>query len=370
MNVLASFFYCAKNQDLWDVFFREARKRDWKILIDSGAFSAFWAKSSIDLDAYCRFLHERKAMLWDYIALDVVNNSKASLMNYKRMRLRRLSPMAVLTEDMSVDVLPDLIELTGNERVCMAGGTRWPMQSWMARCKLAQQHAPQARVHSLGFTRSSGPWRSGAASVDSSTWVNGNRFGSLATFDLNGITQHASDKLAKTKVQDWPVSVRNILLTSGVQQEDLKLRTFQRCAHSGRHLITCEAWMQFAERSEEMGCLFFFATTDPRQLLPDMAAAHALRSGAGWHEAQRIARRALASIKARPQAGCAWAMDLIDEAQRMTQPSARVPCAASQADLQGPETGSARQRRIDPRSSILGQPRTAHGMRANANSAP
>lgn len=355
INVLTSYYYCGKNAELWDCFFQEATKRKWRLLIDSGAFSAFHAKQSIDLEAYCAFLKARRSMFWDYIALDVINNREASIRNYHKMRMHNLKPMAVLTEDMEVTQLNDLMEMTGNERVCVAGGVRWPMRAFMARCQLAKVHAPRAKVHALGFTRGSGPWRSGVASVDSSTWVNGSRFGSFATFDPVGIVQHASAKLAKAPVSAWPMSVQQSCVRFGVTHEDLQSDAFTRRGSCGRHLITCEAWLQFAERAEELDCTFFFATTDPRQLLPDMAATFALRSGLGWQRARQLAKHTLADLKARGRPAIARAMDLIDRAGEHAQKGSGLACVRRLAQDRLSQGGGS-QDTAPPRSALLAHP--------------
>ena len=280
MNILVSYYFARRDADRWDYWLREASQQGWSILIDSGAFSAFTQRDTIDLDAYCRFLERREPLLWDYIALDVVNDAPSTLRNLQAMVMRGLQPMPVLTEDMPTDRVPELMATSQNERVCIAGPTHWPTSAVMARMRLAGQVAPRAALHGLGLTRETAAWRCGASSVDSSTWAVGTRYGKLSTFSMQaGCTQHDWRVLRSSDRNAWPRSVQALVLRAGISREDVDAEWFARGAMSGLNLITCLAWLQFAEFAARRNVRFFFATTSLQQLMPLAAACTMLNGG-------------------------------------------------------------------------------------------
>lgn len=56
----------------------QAHPDTFRLLIDSGAFTAWKAGKSIALDDYCRFLEALPAAPWRYFTLDVIGNPDAT----------------------------------------------------------------------------------------------------------------------------------------------------------------------------------------------------------------------------------------------------------------------------------------------------
>lgn len=288
MNVLVSYFFAKKEPDRWDTLFRSASAAGWNVLLDSGAYSAWTQNEPIDLARYCRFIERRREWLWDYVMLDVVGSAEQSKVNLRRMRDQGLLPMAVLTDDALPDTAPELIDLSGNARLCVAGGTHWNEEPIAARMELVRRAAPSAQVHALGLTRGTLAWRCPVATIDSSTWMVGVRFGKFSTFDrLRGCVQHDHRKVRESRFADLDRSVREAILASGISKADLTLPEFGRGTFCALNLLTAEAWLRYAAVAAEHGRRFFFATTAVPQLIV-LAAACRNRthpSGVKWREA-------------------------------------------------------------------------------------
>lgn len=80
-SVLESFYYMNPKK----MKLTEKYRAQWKILLDSGAFSAASKGTPIDLERYCGFI-KQTASHWDIVAaLDVIGDAVGSWTNYQRM---------------------------------------------------------------------------------------------------------------------------------------------------------------------------------------------------------------------------------------------------------------------------------------------
>jgi hypothetical protein len=59
-------------------FFQE-RRNELRILIDSGAFTAWKSGKTISVDDYCKFIESLPVKPWRYFTLDVVGDPKGTL---------------------------------------------------------------------------------------------------------------------------------------------------------------------------------------------------------------------------------------------------------------------------------------------------
>lgn len=296
-----SYFFARRDPDRWDYFLRAAAGAGWQVMVDSGAYSAHTQGEQVDLGAYARFVARRESMIWDHVVLDVVGRRADTRANLRAMRKRGLRPMAVLTDDMDPADAPALIEASGNERLCVAGATHWETNAILARIALVRRAAPMARVHGLGLTRDTAAWRSGAMTVDSSTWAVGTRYGKFSTFSIaNGCRQHDWRELRAAKsMAQWPEEVRDVAVRSGIRPKDTRAAWFNSGALSALNLITCEAWLRFAAFALARGVGFFFATTSLQQLLPLAAAARHRLPGGGLdlHAAVEFGKRLMRAYR-------------------------------------------------------------------------
>lgn len=155
-----------------------SREKNFKLLIDSGAFTAWKAGKSILLDDYCRFLETLPFIPWKYFTLDIVGDPGGSLANYQTMLRRGFNPIPVFTrgEDPSV-----LEEYYASSDVVGVGGLV-QNQGAGGFVKGIMKHIGRRNVHWLGFTpiefiRAYRPF-----SCDSTSWSSGLRFGVIPIY--------------------------------------------------------------------------------------------------------------------------------------------------------------------------------------------
>jgi hypothetical protein len=159
-----------------------------KLLIDSGAFSAWKLGKAVDFDRYCAFLEANRDWIDSYINLDHIipenpeEAARRSFENLERMRDRGLEPMAVYhaREDIAwLDRILDLdcrsVGIAGRSLPTDRSREEFYQMAWERL--VDGQGRPVARVHGLGETREEILLRYPWASADSTTWLNGQRYG-------------------------------------------------------------------------------------------------------------------------------------------------------------------------------------------------
>jgi hypothetical protein len=153
------------------------------LLIDSGAFTAFSSGNPIPVSEYiewCKEFYEKCA--WQYIGLDVVNQPAETSKNLKAMTDAGLRPMPVQVMGERLENVRDLVEI--NPHICVSGGVTQPVDFMMQRYKACYDISEgKARIHGLGFVKWPQMWQVPLFSVDSSSWMQGQRWGVGCTYN-------------------------------------------------------------------------------------------------------------------------------------------------------------------------------------------
>jgi len=148
-----------------------------RLLVDSGAFTAWKAGKQIELDDYCRFIEQLPVEPWRYFTLDVVGDPEGTLHNYETMLKRGFKPVPILTRGEDPSVLEDYYktsDVVGIGGLVGTSGNRGFVRGIM-------RHIGKRKVHWLGFTAFDFVKVYRPYMCDSSSWTSGARFGS---FDL------------------------------------------------------------------------------------------------------------------------------------------------------------------------------------------
>jgi hypothetical protein len=148
-----------------------------RLLVDSGAFTAWKAGKQIELDDYCRFIEQLPVEPWRYFTLDVVGDPEGTLHNYETMLKRGFKPVPILTRGEDPSVLEDYYktsDVLGIGGLVGTSGNRGFVRGIM-------RHIGKRKVHWLGFTAFDFVKVYRPYMCDSSSWTSGSRFG---TFDL------------------------------------------------------------------------------------------------------------------------------------------------------------------------------------------
>lgn len=151
-----------------------------RLIVDSGAWTAFNSGKEITLDGYCRFLDGLKGD-FHAVQLDVFGQPEASWRNFLTMRERGYDVMPVFTRGDTLERLEEMYSLTDYVMfggVVQGGGNKGYLKWIMERNR-------GRKIHWLGFTQIDFLKHYRPTSVDSSSWVPG-RFGACAYYTGSG----------------------------------------------------------------------------------------------------------------------------------------------------------------------------------------
>jgi len=151
---------------------------DGRLLIDSGAFTAWKAGKEVKLDDYLKFLGDLPVKPYAYFMLDVIGDPKATHENFVEMRAQGFDPIPIFTRGDDLQSLEFYFEQSG--RVALGGlvGTKGNLgfvNGLMA-------HIRDRPVHWLGFTRRDWLGKYKPDSCDSSSWARAFRYGHMDTY--------------------------------------------------------------------------------------------------------------------------------------------------------------------------------------------
>lgn len=183
-----------------------------RLMLDSGAYSAWRSGKPVDLEAYCDFLHENEEWIEVYVNLDHIipsDPAEAARLGFKNLRYmqkRGLKPMAVYHGREDPSWLHRTLD-TGCDYICLATSSMrsqqrawdWYHSTWDHL--VDSKGKPLVKVHALGDTRLTNlkafPWKSS----DSASWIYGaQRSGRMQT--EAGMISHRKDKLHQKGAPD------------------------------------------------------------------------------------------------------------------------------------------------------------------------
>lgn len=161
-----------------------------RIMIDSGAFSAWKLRKAIDFNQYCAWLKQNEEWVDAYVCLDEIipsNPEEAatrSFSNLIAMRKLGLNPIPVFHVGESIDWLKRILDL-GCDYIGLSASSIESMGATDDWYELAWSHivdstgAPLVKVHAFGEGREpcmkKFPWYS----VDSASWLSSQQHGRL-----------------------------------------------------------------------------------------------------------------------------------------------------------------------------------------------
>ncbi len=190
-NILVAFPYFSKQ--VYKTL-DEANPDKFRLIIDSGAFTAWNLNKEISFDEYCKFL-KNLPRHWNYhaVQMDVFGNPEATYKNYHKMLDLGFSKiMPVFTRGDSVERLEEFYKNTDYIMFggIVIGGKNTNYIRWF------HNQNKKRKSHWLGFNNTEFIKHYKPESVDSSTWNNGQRFGRLDLYKGHGTFD-------STQRKDW-----------------------------------------------------------------------------------------------------------------------------------------------------------------------
>lgn len=171
-----------------------------RVLVDSGAFTAWTSGKEVALPAYlefCRWLGGRE---FAHVQLDVIGDAEQSRRNLLDSYAAGLSPVPVLIETQPAEQAAELAPMHPERRVCVPGSTRkYPGSvERMSRRFAAAWRAcgGDVRLHALGYDRWPAVLAEPVSTCDSSrSSINGSKFPNLLLVDGEKDNRHGVHQL-------------------------------------------------------------------------------------------------------------------------------------------------------------------------------
>ncbi len=229
-----------------------------RLVVDSGAFTAWKAGKPIALDDYCRFLETLPVTPWRYFTLDVVGDPHGTLKNYETMLARGFSPVPIFTRGEDPSVLEhyyqtsDLVGIGG--LVATKGNTGF--------VNGIMQKAAGRKVHLLGFTRIEFLRHYRPYMCDASSWESGARFASLPLYMGGGRFKVVTKKDFAARP---PQDVAGLIRRYGIEPSELRFDVAWRGGYSANRRLCATSCVAFSlDVQRNLGTLVFLALTTPR----------------------------------------------------------------------------------------------------------
>ena len=151
------------NINVLETFFEE--KKVLKIInfgiknlfLDSGAYSAFTKKLTININAYINFIIKYKSKIFMYANLDVIGDETGSLKNYEIMKSKGLDPVPVFHYGDDIKSLlyyidqTDYIALGGFVHISKPKKNLWFDDVW-SKYLINKDGSAKIKVHGFGMT--------------------------------------------------------------------------------------------------------------------------------------------------------------------------------------------------------------------------
>jgi len=226
-----------------------------RLLLDSGAFSAWRSKKEVSLDAYCQYVEDTDVPIWRYFALDVVGDSDGTQRNLDAMNARDLKPIPVFTRSEDPAKLDDLYQR--NDLVGIGGLVGTPKRKGFV--KAIQGHIGDRRSHWLGFTQFNFLKHFKPYSVDSTTWTDPMRYGAVPLYMGDGEQTWVYRKHFVTKPSD---KICRRLRRYGIEPGDLALEEHWTSKQGAalRDIVHVNAVALALDVEAKLGTKFFLAT--------------------------------------------------------------------------------------------------------------
>jgi hypothetical protein len=227
------------------------------VFIDSGAFTAWKTGHQIRLEDYMKFCHKYKDKAWGYIQLDVIKDSVGTAKNLDIMYQEGLKPVPVLQVCDPAERCVDLIKY--NKKIAISGGAIDGVRINDIIDKFNEAYKltnGEIKIHGLGYTRVSNLFDLPLASVDSSTYMAGTRYGRFMRL-INGKINSINFAGMKAQTSWFDEECVRFMSRCGITMKDINTKKFRQGLDSFMSLAGVFAYLKLIKYSEERGKKFF-----------------------------------------------------------------------------------------------------------------
>ena len=174
LNILVAYPYM--KQKVIDLL--DEHKDEVRFLLDSGAFTAWKAKTEIKVEDYCDFIESLPFKPWRYFTLDKIGDPEGTMENYEYMLSRGLNPIPIFTRGEDISMIDKFYETSDVIAIGGLVGTRGNK----GFVKGVMEIIGDRKVHWLGFTNSSFVNFFKPYMCDCSSWSYATRYGDLQLY--------------------------------------------------------------------------------------------------------------------------------------------------------------------------------------------
>lgn len=204
-GLLSYYFYMQSKDGTVKKEFKEYQMAGVKIFLDSGAFSANSKGVTIDVYEYIEFIKKWEKYIDVYVNLDVIGDGQKSWDNLRIMEDAGLTPMPVFHGLDNIKWLKRMLDekyayigvggIAGSDSGKVVGSKKMSIISRLWNDYLTDSDGlPLVKVHGFGITDVmllvKFPWWS----VDSTSWMNASRHGTILVPQLKGGKQNYTVK--------------------------------------------------------------------------------------------------------------------------------------------------------------------------------
>lgn len=277
--ILMSYWYY-RNVDVDAFLARLANcpKANWKLVVDSGAYTALTMGVNIDIKTYSEFIKKYRPYMDHYVNLDVVYDAEATLENQKRMEDEGLKPMPVFHVTEPWSYLEYYVENYDYIGLGFGGqqGYRPKVVRWLAHAFKIINQKPGVKVHGFGITNKKLFEKFYFYSTDSSTYMSATRYG---RFPLWNDTKGKFETFMLKKGYE----MEGIKLAQYLRDFNYDLSAFPDLNRATRIAIIAHSYMNFGKYIQQMYGKpydFYFVLSSGLKDFPPMVEAYFMRIGA------------------------------------------------------------------------------------------
>jgi len=178
LNVLVSYAYASPPM-IEAIRETQARGIPRRLLLDSGAFTAWTTGKRVDLLTYAGFVRDalEQEWVWKYFTLDVIGDYERTRSNYEHLRQLGLEPLPIFTPGTPESLLEEYYEQ--NHLVGYGGINAYHHRQRAGYIKYCMRVAKGRDVHLLGMTSITELLKHRPYMCDSASWATVAQYGEL-----------------------------------------------------------------------------------------------------------------------------------------------------------------------------------------------
>ncbi len=233
-----------------------------RILIDSGAYTAYSKGKTVDIDEYCKWLHSFQFEPDNCFMLDVIGNPRMTMTNFMYMIKKVHRPIPVFQRGATPEDLNFYCEHADKVAI---GGLVYTANK-RQQCKYVMEMTELSKpVHWLGFADDDFIKFYKPASCDTSTWANSRRYGIMMLCRMGKMIRLNRPKFLKDMGRP---DIRRNIERLGYDIHQFKI---EENWHGGTrnmvNQVSIDSWVKYAYQLEkQLGTVFYFVVTGADQV--------------------------------------------------------------------------------------------------------